>query len=162
AIAGAPLRGPCRRGSRNHRAHHAEAGPAARRGRPPAPARTGGAPGHRVHARAGPEGAHARGSAAHRGEPPAPDARAPRPTPGAPGDPAADAPEATGEDTPSVDAAIPTLPAAASPDDAPPAPLPTPAPAPVPRFVELSLEDAGGEDTMEIPVELPRVAETKP
>jgi len=41
-------------------------------------------------------------------------------------------------------------------------PLPTPAPAPVPRFVELSLEDAGGEETMEIPAELPRVVEAKP
>ncbi len=41
-------------------------------------------------------------------------------------------------------------------------PLPTPAPAPVPRFVELSLEDAGGEETMEIPAELPRTVEAKP
>jgi CRP-like cAMP-binding protein len=47
-------------------------------------------------------------------------------------------------------------------DGPPPAPLPTPAPAPVPRFVELSLEDAGGEDTRELPVEMPRVAETRP
>ena len=45
---------------------------------------------------------------------------------------------------------------------APSAPLPTPAPAPVPRFVELSLEDAGGEETMEIPAELPRTAEARP
>ena len=44
----------------------------------------------------------------------------------------------------------------------PPVPLPTPAPAPVPRFVELSLEDAGGEDTLEIPVELPKTVETRP
>jgi len=47
-------------------------------------------------------------------------------------------------------------------DAAPPPPLPTPAPAPVPRFVELSLEDAGGENTMEIPAEMPRVADAKP
>ncbi|HTS81268.1 MAG TPA: cyclic nucleotide-binding domain-containing protein [Myxococcaceae bacterium] len=40
----------------------------------------------------------------------------------------------------------------------PPAPLPTPAPAPVPRFVELSLEDAGGLDG----VELPKVATPPP
>ncbi len=33
----------------------------------------------------------------------------------------------------------------------PPAPLPTPAPAPVPRFVELSLEDAGGLEGVELP-----------
>jgi CRP-like cAMP-binding protein len=51
-------------------------------------------------------------------------------------------------------------PAVAPATDEPPLPpLPTPAPAPVPRFVELSLEDAGGEDTMEIPAEMPRVAE---
>ena len=49
-----------------------------------------------------------------------------------------------------------------SPGAAPSAPLPTPAPAPVPRFVELSLEDAGGEETMEIPAELPRTAEARP
>jgi CRP-like cAMP-binding protein len=47
-------------------------------------------------------------------------------------------------------------------DRPPPPPLPTPAPAPVPRFVELSLEDAGGEDTLALPAEMPRVAETKP
>jgi CRP-like cAMP-binding protein len=47
-------------------------------------------------------------------------------------------------------------------DGPPPAPLPTPAPAPVPRFVELSLEDAGGEDTLDLPAEMPRVAETRP
>ncbi len=50
----------------------------------------------------------------------------------------------------------PAMPAAAPPADpgvaAPPSP--TPAPAPVPRFVELSLEDAGGLDG----VDLPRVA----
>jgi CRP-like cAMP-binding protein len=45
---------------------------------------------------------------------------------------------------------------------APSEPIPTPAPAPVPRFVELSLEDAGGEETMEIPAELPRTVEAKP
>src|SRR5262245_47729494 len=47
-------------------------------------------------------------------------------------------------------------------DGPPSTPLPTPAPAPVPRFVELSLEDAGGEDTLELPAEMPRVAETRP
>lgn len=52
--------------------------------------------------------------------------------------------------------------AAAEVAAAPSTPLPTPAPAPVPRFVELSLEDAGGEETMEIPTELPRAAETRP
>ena len=36
-------------------------------------------------------------------------------------------------------------------------PMPTPAPAPVPRFVELSLEDAGAEG-LELPVEPPRPA----
>jgi CRP-like cAMP-binding protein len=70
--------------------------------------------------------------------------------------------EAESKDTataaPGNGASSPEAPAAASP--APP--LPTPAPAPVPRFVELSLEDAGGEDTMEIPAELPRTVETKP
>jgi CRP-like cAMP-binding protein len=53
-------------------------------------------------------------------------------------------------------------PSAEAPITSPAPPLPTPAPAPVPRFVELSLEDAGGEDTMEIPAELPRTVETKP
>ncbi len=47
-------------------------------------------------------------------------------------------------------------------DGPPPPPLPTPAPAPVPRFVELSLEDAGGEDALELPAEMPRVTETRP
>ena len=54
---------------------------------------------------------------------------------------------------------------AEAPAATPPVPsesLPTPAPAPVPRFVELSLEDAGGEETMEIPVELPRTVEARP
>ncbi|HET6980730.1 MAG TPA: cyclic nucleotide-binding domain-containing protein, partial [Myxococcaceae bacterium] len=41
----------------------------------------------------------------------------------------------------------------------PPPPMPTPAPAPVPRFVELSLEDAGAEG-LELPVEPPRPAPT--
>ncbi|HEY1904500.1 MAG TPA: cyclic nucleotide-binding domain-containing protein [Myxococcaceae bacterium] len=41
----------------------------------------------------------------------------------------------------------------------PPPPVPTPAPAPVPRFVELSLEDAGAEG-LELPVEPPRPAAT--
>jgi len=52
--------------------------------------------------------------------------------------------------------------AAAAAPPAPSEPLPTPAPAPVPRFVELSLEDAGGEETMKIPAELPRTVEAKP
>ena len=38
----------------------------------------------------------------------------------------------------------------------PPVPIPTPAPAPVPRFVELSLEDAGGLDGLDLPVDAPR------
>ena len=78
--------------------------------------------------------------------------------------------EAESSDTDAAAAGGPSgasAPVAASPmpgsgNGAPPPPLPTPAPAPVPRFVELSLEDAGGEDTMEIPAELPRTAETKP
>lgn len=63
----------------------------------------------------------------------------------------------------------PTPPAGEEPAETPAAappvpsePLPTPAPAPVPRFVELSLEDAGGEETMETPAELPTTAEAKP
>ncbi|HVP63034.1 MAG TPA: cyclic nucleotide-binding domain-containing protein [Myxococcaceae bacterium] len=46
-----------------------------------------------------------------------------------------------------------------APDAAPAAPLPTPAPAPVPRFVELSLEDAGGLEGL--PVETPPPAQTR-
>ena len=84
------------------------------------------------------------------------------------GQPAAPEPEdagvtgATGEAASGADAAVLPRASAPGPDNPPPAPLPTPAPAPVPRFVELSLEDAGGEDTMEIPAELPRTVETKP
>ena len=69
-------------------------------------------------------------------------------------------------ETESIDSATATpgngAPSAEAPATSPAPPLPTPAPAPVPRFVELSLEDAGGEDTMEIPAELPRTVETKP
>src|SRR5262249_30894387 len=70
--------------------------------------------------------------------------------------------EARAAAAPGANASVSAAPPAPTPDEAPPHPLPTPAPAPVPRFVELSLEDAGGEDTMEIPAEMPRVAETKP
>ncbi len=45
---------------------------------------------------------------------------------------------------------------------APAPPLPTPAPAPVPRFVELSLEDAGGTGGLDLPVETPPASQTKP
>jgi len=41
-------------------------------------------------------------------------------------------------------------------------PLPTPAPAPVPRFVELSLEDAGGSGGLELPVEPPPAVRASP
>jgi CRP-like cAMP-binding protein len=72
----------------------------------------------------------------------------------------ADAPAPDGPS--SADAPVAASPAPASTNGTPPPPLPTPAPAPVPRFVELSLEDAGGEDTMEIPAELPRTTGAKP
>jgi CRP-like cAMP-binding protein len=84
------------------------------------------------------------------------------------GQPAAPEPDeagatgATSEAASGTDAVVPARASAAAPDVPPPAPLPTPAPAPVPRFVELSLEDAGGEDTMDIPPELPRTVEAKP
>jgi hypothetical protein len=48
-----------------------------------------------------------------------------------------------------------------APLSAPAAPLPTPAPAPVPRFVELSLEDAGGPGGLELPVEATPAVRTK-
>ena len=67
---------------------------------------------------------------------------------------------------PAVDATGSTTgPAAISepaPLPAPAVPLPTPAPAPVPRFVELSLEDAGGLGGLDLPVEKARATPTKP
>ncbi|HUM13232.1 MAG TPA: cyclic nucleotide-binding domain-containing protein [Myxococcaceae bacterium] len=71
-------------------------------------------------------------------------------------------PAAPRPDLPASTAGTATNPAPSAPGPAPAAPLPTPAPAPVPRFVELSLEDAGGVGGLELPVESPPPAQPKP